>query len=165
VFAASPLVFAIAMMAICIAALLRGDWEERGFGAIYLGACIASLAVEERPWTGPQGAIVAIDALVLVAAVAIAVVSGKLWPIGAAAFQVLTLGAHLAFIAAQGRLGAVGYLTVLVVWSYGTIACLACGAGSPFRLPWRFGPGSLGRSPAMARDAPRTAAKDEALGL
>lgn len=128
------------MMAICVAALIRGGWEERLFGAIYMGACMASLAVEKRPWTGPQEAIVAIDALVLAAAVAIALASGKLWPIGAAAFQVLTMGAHLAFIVAQGRLNAVGYLTVLIVWSYGTIACLACGAGSPFRFSLPFKP-------------------------
>lgn len=131
------MVFATAMMAICIAALVRGGWEERLFGAIYMGACMASLAVEKRPWTGPQEAIVAIDAIVLASAVAIVLVSQKLWPIGAAAFQLLTLGAHLAFIAAEGRLSAVGYLTVLIVWSYGTIACLACGAGSPFRAPKR----------------------------
>jgi hypothetical protein len=143
VFAWSPLVFAIAMMVICVAALVRGEWEERLFGALYMSACMASLAVEKRPWTGPQGAIVAIDAIVLFGAVGIAFVSGKLWPIGAAAFQVLTLGAHLAFIAADGRLSAVGYLTVLIVWSYGTIACLACGVGSHLRAPKPVRWGSL----------------------
>lgn len=163
-FAWSPLVFAIAMMAICVAALIRGGWEERLFGAIYMGACMASLAVEKRPWTGPQEAIVAIDALVLAAAVAIALASGKLWPIGAAAFQVLTMGAHLAFIVAQGRLNAVGYLTVLIVWSYGTIACLACGAGSPFRFSLPFKPWDREVLPTIVLSAPADRSKDDVVG-
>lgn len=141
------------MMAVCVAALVRGGWEERVFGALYMGACMASLAVEKRPWTGPQDAVVAIDAIVLVGTVGIALVSTKLWPIGAAACQVLTLGAHLAFIAANGRLSAVGYLTVLVVWSYGTIACLACGAGSLFRTSKRLRLGGLGIVVRRGRDA------------
>lgn len=140
------------MMVICLAALVRGGWEERLFGALYMSACMASLAVEKRPWTGPQGAIVAIDAIVLFAAVGIALGSGKLWPIGAAAFQVLTLGAHLAFIAAEGRLSAVGYLTVLVVWSYGTIVCLASGSGWRFRAPRPIGFGRLRIRPAPRAD-------------
>ena len=129
-FAWSPLVFAIAMVLVCVAALIRGRWEEKVLGAVYLAACMASLAVEKRPWTGPQGAVIAIDAVVLGVSVAVVLGSEKLWPILAAAFQVLTVGAHLAFIAAEGRLGAAGYLTVLALWSYGTIACIAWGAGS-----------------------------------
>lgn len=126
------------MMVICIAALARGGWEERLFGAVYMGACVASLAVEKRPWTGPQGAIIAIDAIVLTLALAVVVLSRKLWPVGAAAFQVLTLGAHLAFVVAQGRLSAAGYLTVLVVWSYGTLFCLASGVAPRLGVPAQF---------------------------
>jgi hypothetical protein len=126
----SPLLFAIAMIAICVAALLRGGWEAKVLGASYMAACMASLAVEQRPWVGPQGAIIAIDALVLAVAIGVVSRSRKLWPIIAAAFQVLTLGAHLAFVAAGGRLGAAGYLTVLAVWSYGTVAAIAWGGDS-----------------------------------
>lgn len=115
------------MVAVCVAALLRGDWEEKVTGGIYLAACLTSLAVEQRPWVGPQGAVILIDAVVLVSATIVAMGSSKLWPIFAAALQVLTFGAHLAFILAQGRLGVVGYLTVLALWSYGTIACLSWG--------------------------------------
>ncbi len=123
------------MVVVCITALVRGGWEEKVMGAIYLAACMASLAVERRPWTGPQGAVIAIDGLVLIAALAVVVASHKLWPIVAAGFQVLTVGAHLAFLAADGRLGAPGYLTVLALWSYGTVACLVWGAGSGLQLP------------------------------
>lgn len=132
-FAWSPLVFAIAMVLVCVAALIRGRWEEKVLGAVYLAACMASLAVEKRPWTGPQGAVIAIDAVVLGVSVAVVLGSEKLWPVLAAAFQVLTVGAHLAFITAEGRLGAAGYLTVLALWSYGMIACIAWGAGSQGR--------------------------------
>lgn len=123
----SPLVFAIVLMTVCAAALVVGAWEEKFLGGCYLAACVASLAVEQRPWTGPQGPIIGIDALMLGAAVATVVRSAKLWPILAAAFQVLTVGAHLAFVLAQGRLGAAGYLTVLAVWSYGTVGAIALG--------------------------------------
>lgn len=152
------------MLVVCIAALIRGGWEERLLGAIYMGACMASLAVEKRPWTGPQGAIVAIDAMVLAGSIGIALVSHKLWPIGAAAFQLLTMGAHLAFITAEGRLSAAGYLTVLIVWSYGTIGCLACGGGSPFRGPIRLGFWEDETSPSGALVAPAEQAKDNAIG-
>ena len=131
----SPLVFSIGMVVICVTALVRGGWEERIIGAVYLAACMASLAVEQRPWTGPQGAVIAIDGLVLAAALGVVLGSEKLWPIVAAGFQVLTVGAHLAFVAAEGRLGAAGYLTVLAVWSWGTVACIAWGAGSGLPLP------------------------------
>ncbi|WP_062098342.1 hypothetical protein [Caulobacter sp. CCH5-E12] len=139
----SPLVFAIAMVVACVAALVRGRWEERLLGATYLAACMASLAVEKRPWTGPQGAVIAIDAIVLALAIGVVLGSRKLWPVIAAAFQVLTVGAHLAFIGAEGRLGAAGYLTVLAVWSYGMVGCLAWGAGSQLPLPERLRPRSL----------------------
>lgn len=121
------------MVLVCVAALIRGRWEEKVLGAVYLAACMASMAVEKRPWTGPQGGVIAIDAVVLGVSVAVVLGSEKLWPILAAAFQVLTVGAHLAFIGAEGRLGAAGYLTVLALWSYGTIACIAWGAGSQGR--------------------------------
>lgn len=123
------------MVLVCVGALVRGRWEEQVLGAAYLAACMASLAVEKRPWTGPQGAVIAIDVLVLGVSVAVVLGSQKLWPVLTAAFQVLTVGAHLAFIAAEGRLGAAGYLTVLALWSYGTIACIAWGAGSQRRSP------------------------------
>ncbi|WP_163234002.1 hypothetical protein [Caulobacter rhizosphaerae] len=116
------------MIIICMAALLRGGWEEKVLGAAYMAACMASLAVEERPWVGPQGLVIAIDAIVLALAVGVVLRSSKGWPIVAAAFQVLTVGAHLAFVAAHGRLGAAGYLTVLALWSYGTVAAIAWGA-------------------------------------
>lgn len=126
------------MVLVCIAALVRGRWEEKLLGAAYLAACMASLAVERRPWTGPQGAVIAIDAIVLALTVGVVLGSRKLWPVIAAAFQVLTVGAHLAFIGAEGRLGAAGYLTVLAVWSYGMVGCLAWGAGSQLPLPERL---------------------------
>lgn len=126
------------MVLVCMAALLRGGWEEKLLGAVYLAACMASLAVEKRPWTGPQDAVIAIDALVLGTAVAVVLGSRKLWPIVAAAFQVLTVGAHLAFVSANGTLGAAGYLTVLAMWSYGTVGCIAWGTGSFFPIPSPF---------------------------
>lgn len=121
----SPMIFSLVMLAVCTMALVRGRWEEKLLGGAYLAACMLSLAVERRPWSGPQGAIIAIDALVLLIAIAVAINSAKVWPILAAAFQVLTVGAHLAFLAAPGRLGPVGYLTALAVWSYGMVACLS----------------------------------------
>jgi len=122
------------MIIVCMAALLRGDWEEKVLGGSYLAACLASLAVEVRPWTGPQGPVIAIDAIVLGVSVAVVLRSKKAWPVIAAAFQVLTVGAHLAFVAAEGRLGAAGYLTVLAVWSYGTVGAIAWGASAHFTL-------------------------------
>lgn len=125
------------MVLVCVAALVGGRWEERLLGGVYLAACMATLAVEQRPWTGPQGAVIAIDAMVLAVAVGVVLRSGKPWPIIAAAFQLLTLGAHLAFVAGEGRLSAAGYLTALALWSYGTVACIAWGVGadlSPARL-------------------------------
>lgn len=141
------------MLAVCVAALVRGDGEERLFGAVYLGACVASLAVEKRPWTGLQDAIVVIDALVLAVAVGIVLASRKLWPIGAAAFQILTLAAHLAFMFAEGRLSIPGYLTVLLVWSYGTVGCLACGLRPRLPIPLRWRPLDPRSAPSVASPA------------
>jgi len=145
------------MVVVCIAALVRGAWEEKLLAAVYLGACMASLAVEQRPWTGPQGAVVAIDAVVLATALGIVLVSTKTWPILAAAFQVLTLGAHLAFVAAEGRLGPAGYLTVLALWSYGTVGCIAWGAAlaAPIGLTLRTGPSPVPPSDAATDTHPQ----------
>lgn len=126
----SPLIFAIAMLVVCTGALLLGEWEEKLLGGVYMAACMASLAVEQRPWSGPQGAVIAIDAVMICIAVGTALGSSKIWPIFAAAFQVLTLGAHLSFILAEGRLGEAGYLTVLAVWSYGMVIAIAVGVTS-----------------------------------
>jgi hypothetical protein len=121
------------MIVVCMAALLRGGWEEKVLAGSYLAACVASLAVETRPWTGPQGPLIAIDAAVLGVAVLVVLRSSKVWPIVAAAFQVLNVGAHLAYIAAEGRLGVAGYLTALAVWSYGTVGAIAWGVSAHLR--------------------------------
>lgn len=143
----SPLVFAAVMVGVCLAAILRGGWEEKLLGAAYLAACLASLAVEKRPWTGPQGAVIAIDAIMLALAIGVVLATEKPWPIVAAGFQVLTVGAHMAFLAADGKLGATGYLTVLALWSYGTVGCIAWGtlALLPLPRPLRLGGPSGGR--------------------
>jgi hypothetical protein len=123
----SPLVFAIVMLAVCSSALVYGAWEERLLGGLYLAACVASLAAESRPWSGPQWAITATDAVMLIVSIVVVLLSVKAWPILTAALQVLTLGAHVSFALAKGGLGVNGYLTALALWSYGTVACIAYG--------------------------------------
>jgi hypothetical protein len=147
----SPLIFAIVMTAACVSALVVGAWEERLLGGLYLAACVASLAAESRPWAGPQWAITAIDAIMLLASIAVVLASTKAWPIVAAALQVLTMGAHVSFALAKGGLGTNGYLTVLAVWSYGAVGCIAYGvvqriitSGAARR---RRGPVGLARDP------------------
>lgn len=123
----SPLIFAVLMIAICGAALLKGDWETRVLGGFYMAACLLSLAAERQPWSGPQWVITTIDAAYGLVSIVVVVRSRKAWPVVVAAMQLLTLGAHLAFVLAKGKLGVDGYLTVLALWSYGIIGCIAFG--------------------------------------
>lgn len=123
----SPLIFVLLMTPVCGMALVLGGWEARVLGGLYMAACLLSLAAEHQPWSGPQWAITAIDAAYLAVSIAVVGRSTKAWPILVAAMQLLTIGAHLAFVLAKGRLGVDGYLTVLALWSYGIVGCLAHG--------------------------------------
>jgi hypothetical protein len=128
VLAWSPLIAACLMAVICGAAVFIGQWEERVVGALYGAAWLLSLAAASRVWQQPQWAVMAIDVAILLALIAVISWSTKIWPILAGSMQLLTVGAHIAFILGRTHLGADAYLTVLGLWSYGILICIGCGA-------------------------------------
>jgi len=121
----SPLIFAALMTLVCLMSAVIGDWEERVLGGLYGMACWASLAAATRFWREPQWTVGAIDLVYFLAATLVVWRSSKAWPIWVGAMQLLTLTTHLAYWLSAHRFGADAYLTVLGLWSYGIVLCLA----------------------------------------
>ena len=125
----SPVIFTALMTLVCLTCMVIGEWEERLLGGLYGMACWASLVAATRVWREPQWAVAAIDLIYFLAAAGVVWRSNKAWPIWVGAMQLLTLTTHLAYWLSQHRFGADAYLTVLVVWSYGIVVCLAASCG------------------------------------
>ncbi len=96
----------------------RGKWEER---TIAFGMVVDSLATNvfqnTQDWTAPQWADLAIDTGYLVLMVWVALKSNRIWPLFAAAFQVIDVAIYLAFVADK-RVGALAPFAAIVIWSY-----------------------------------------------
>lgn len=108
----------ISMVSVALLAAWRGGWAER---TIAFGMVIDSLATDvfqnTRDWHAPQWADLAIDFVYLIVMVWVALKSNRMWPLWAAAFQLIDVAIYLAFVADR-RVGALAPYTAIVIWSY-----------------------------------------------
>ena len=155
----SPVVFATVMTLVCLTCVAIGDWEERLLGGLYGMACWASLAAATRLWREPQWTVGAIDLVYFLAAALVIWRSTKAWPVWVGAMQLLTLTTHLAYGLSAHRFGADAYLTVLGVWSYGIVICLAVGCRQA-----RTAVGARRREARIEAEARRLLAETDSLG-
>ena len=115
---ASQAIWNGSMIGVAGLAVWRGRWEER---TIALGMVVDSLAASifqnTQDWTAPQWADLTIDVAYLILMVWVALTSRRVWPLFAAAFQLIDVAVYLAFIADR-RVGAFAPYYAIVVWSY-----------------------------------------------
>lgn len=113
--------------AACGLALLRGGPSERFAGAaIAVNAVANVLAQERRDWLHPQWGLLAVDAVLLLILVSLALRSNRSWTPFAAAFQLLAVLCHLVVVV-DLRIEATAYLTGTIVFGYAVIAALLVG--------------------------------------
>ena len=126
----------VAWLAVCALALWRGGRTER-VGATLLAAG-AILSIAAQAWTGSMIAgvywpIALIDLGLLLAFVALAWRSERVWPAWAAGFQLVLVLSHLAALG-DLRIGLRGYIVALNLASYAVLACLAAGTLQAWRM-------------------------------
>lgn len=124
----------LALMAATSVALWRGGRPERIAATVMILAWIASaLGQNAHVVLGPQAIITAIDTLLFLVLLAIALTSDRWWPLWACAFQGLTVVLALA-MAADPRVWSRSGFIAGGVFSYLTMLALFLGAmGRPSR--------------------------------
>jgi hypothetical protein len=122
-------IFWALLIVTCGYALWRGRKFEQLSALVCIFASIVSVAA--RAWSqdhfGVQGSDMAIDTLVLIAFVAIALRSDRFWPLWAAGLQLTISMSHL-FKAIQPDLMPLAYAAAERFWSYPTLVIIAVGA-------------------------------------
>lgn len=118
--------FFFVLLAICLYAAWRGRTPER----------IAALAMQ-MAWFGtqifnthnplkPEYTIFLVDVGLLIVLVALAMKTGRIWLMAAAAFQLLTVGDHIAMMLDVSILSYT-YRIVPMIWGYAVIAAMVLG--------------------------------------
>jgi hypothetical protein len=115
---AAQVIWNSSMLIVAALAAWRGGWEERtiAFGMV-VDAVVSAVFENQRDWNAPQWADLAVDLVYLAVMVWVALKSNRLWPLWAAAFQVIDVVVYLAFVA-DVRVGAWASYTAIVIWSY-----------------------------------------------
>lgn len=124
----------VALAVVALLAFLRGGRLERQAAGVIVLAWLASALAPLGGRTGPSGVIVGIDVLLLIYLLYHAAFSRRLWPVVAAAFQLLIVATHAAF-GLRPDLEQWGYFTAYYAWSWGVLAALAAGALTSRRSP------------------------------
>lgn len=92
------LIFWFCLTAVCLAAYVWGGWPERMGAALYAGAALMTIAAHSLfhvQYAEVDGAVFAIDLLLLLGLAFVAVRSDRWWPSCALALQSLTVLAHV----------------------------------------------------------------------
>lgn len=124
------LIFWAILLLSCGYALWRGRKYERIAAAVFLSATLLSLfshLTVRLGYSGFNAGEVAVDSAVLVAVVAIALVSDRFWPLWVAGLQLVDSMAHLMRVI-DLKLPAWGYAIAERFWSYPILIILFLGA-------------------------------------
>lgn len=118
----------VAMSIACGLAFWRGGREERIAAAACIAAWFASPLVQDKQnWLDPQWGMMIVDAGLFLALTILAVTTSRIWPLFAAAFQLVGMVVHLGMIV-DHEIRALAYLRGLVIFSYLVLVALAVGA-------------------------------------
>tara|TARA_R110000824_G_scaffold45244_6_gene130969 strand:- start:2404 stop:2847 length:444 start_codon:yes stop_codon:yes gene_type:complete len=123
-------VYYIFLFVCCGYAILRGSRSEYFGAAIMIIGSLLTLAVAQSfgtSWTKVEVGIFAIDIIVLLAFIYLALKSDRFWPIWAAAFQLLAVIIHSAMIVAA-PITPWAFGTGAVFWAYPMLLALAIGS-------------------------------------
>src|SRR6185312_824008 len=119
------LVFDALIILCCSYALLRGGAPERICGCALLiayGATLASYSALPIRFYRLDVGIFAVDAVLLLVLVAVALFANRFWPLFLAGLQLDTVGAHL--FRFDIHMIRVAYALTLAIWSYPMIVAL-----------------------------------------
>ena len=118
---------AIAMIAMCVFAFLKGGDPERIGAGTYLLGWFASVLVQgDMGGDGVPYGMFAIDVAILVVFVGLTWRSRRTWPVWATGLQLLTVMSHILMII-DTRLPIASLYTVMNLVSYLIIICIAVG--------------------------------------
>jgi hypothetical protein len=121
-------VWLAAMSIACGLAFWRGGREERIAAVACLAAWFVSPLVQDKQnWLDPQWGMMGVDTGLFLALTILAVTTTRIWPLFAAAFQLVAVVVHFGMIA-DSELRALAYLRGLVIFSYLVLVALAVGA-------------------------------------
>jgi hypothetical protein len=112
--------------ATCLFAAWAGGRPQKIVAAICFTAWIASAAMQDLSFTGPDYDTLVLDIVLMVVFVAMAIKSRRAWITGLAAFQTLTMASHFAMIL-DHRIWPKAAITAYLIWSYLVLACLFWG--------------------------------------
>lgn len=118
----------VALLLACGAAAWRGRWPERAAAIAMVAAWVASAIVHNAAQLrGPQTAVMAIDGLLFLILLTIALTSDRWWPLWATAFHGLAVVLSLAMLADPRVWSRAGFIAG-GVFSYLTMLSLFLGA-------------------------------------
>ena len=125
---AALVLYLVLLVAVLAYALWKGGKDERRGALTILAGTLSSMVVAEfgPEWNGPEIGVMTVDALALVALVAIAYRSEKYWPIWAAASQFVAVLTHWVIILNPAIVKTV-YATAQPFWIFPILAALAVG--------------------------------------
>lgn len=115
------------LMAVCAAAVWRGRDFERLAAGVELASWSLTLVVFRARSESTQWEVLAIDVILFVALLWIAMRSARYWPLFAAGFQLLALITHFAH-AVDALVSGWAYLTAVLIWNYLTLFAIGWGA-------------------------------------
>ena len=120
-------VWPTALMIVCGLAFWRGQDDERLAAAATLANWAITLVVFQPLSDETQWAMMAVDAVLLVLMVWLALRSNRYWPLFTAGFALLIVVTHIAHALDTGVSGW-AYLTAILIWSYLSLFTIGYGA-------------------------------------
>ncbi|WP_397399095.1 hypothetical protein [Phenylobacterium sp.] len=115
------------MMIVCGLALCRGQDDERLAAAATLANWAITLVLSRPLSEETQWAVMAVDSVLLVLMVCLALRSNRYWPLFSAGFTLLIVVTHIAHALDTGVNGW-AYLTAMLIWSYLSLLTIGYGA-------------------------------------
>lgn len=111
---------------VCLFAAWAGGRLQKIVAAICFTAWIASAAMQDLTFKHPDYGTLALDIVLMVIFVAMAIKARQVWIGGLATFQTLTMASHFAMIL-DHRIWPKAAITAYLIWSYLVLACLFWG--------------------------------------
>lgn len=120
------LIFLVALIGSCGAALWLGRGNERWTAIALLVSAVASPLVEQSEFVQPESGILVIDLVLLGYLLVLALRSDRFWPLWAAGFHVVGTMIHVARLV-DVSIWPNAYAVAQVFWAYPVLAALAVG--------------------------------------
>ncbi len=126
-------VWTVLMIGVTVFAFWRGGWPERTVAVGMIADSVASGILQDRHnWATTQWGDLAVDVAYLLLLVWVALKSDRLWPLWAAAFQLVGVVIYLARIVDM-KVGALAPFTAVVIWSYLVLLSVVVGTWQRWR--------------------------------